>query len=265
MRADNLLRAMRLVRRPRRSADQPVDLHEGALARARQDARLAYTSVPFVIAVSSIGLVAGALGVMLPANTAAVIRVALGALSGGAAVLVVALLVFMAAWVTAPIRQRNEARREAIGLQRLAEPEFPPHKLTMKRLLQLTLPDGHADAGKRIMLLPIEFTNRDSSRRVSLDFEVVSTWRELGPHKIWSYRGIDLPDIFPSPLPVDPQTHVRGELCLERDHEWLFEPGEPDDIHVRLKSRAELTLRVTDHVTGATVKYPVPRGQGPQE
>jgi hypothetical protein len=237
-----------------------VYAREGALERAKKDLRPTLGSIRFIGAGAVLGTVAGVGGVTLPAHTALGVRLAVGALSGGAAVAVIGLIVFLALWIAAPVRRRDDARDEVERLQREANPEFPRHSLDLgKRLTQLTLPANHPDAGKRVVFLRVEFTNREPRRKVSLDFDVMYTYRDIGTFSLFHYRGLDIPEIFASPLAVDPETHVKRKLCLAGDFDWVFDSGDPDDIYVTINPNAELTLHVTDHVTGAVVEYPVPR------
>jgi hypothetical protein len=237
-----------------------VYARESALERAKKDLRPSLGSIRFIGAAAFLGTVAGVGGVIVPVHTALGVRLAFGALGGGAAVAVIGFSVFLALWITAPVRQRDDARDEIERLQREANPQFPRHSLNLgKRLTQLTLPPNHPDAGNRVVFLQVEITNREPRRKVSLDFDVMYTYRDMGPFNLFHYRGLDIPEIFARPLAVDPETHVKGEICLAGDFNWVFDSNDPDDIYVTINPHAELTLRVTDHVTGAVVEYPVPR------
>lgn len=157
----------------------------------------------------------------------------------------------------APFEQRKDARDEIERLRHLLFPEFPPRRLDTKRPWEMTLPDNHPDAGKHVLLIPIEYTNRDPSRKVSLEFEVYYTLRDLGTHRLLPYRHLPLPEVIEDALAVDPQPDVRDKLLCLQAEEWLFETSDPD--HWELKPDVELSLRVTDHVTGAMIEQPVQR------
>lgn len=188
------------------------------------------------------------------------LEIALGAAAGVVVGLIVVGVVLLA-WKCsrAAFVQRTEARDEVEHLRRVLYPDFPSHALRIRRLSQLILPDNNRDAGKRILFLPIEFTNRDPARKVSLDFEVVSVYRGLGQLTLQHYRHHNLREVFPSPLAVDPATHVKGQLCLDGDYDWLFEPSDPDSLYVTIKPNTEFTLCVTDHVSGVVIECPIPR------
>jgi hypothetical protein len=127
-----------------------------------------------------------------------------------------------------------------------------------------TLPEGHPDAGSKVLFLPFEYTNRHPTRSVSLEFDVLWTRQrgdlKLGPFKMFGYRGPMPEDVVLGVLAVPPDTHVKREICLEGGAEWLFESGGNDDLkNVAMKEDVRVTLRVTDHVSGATVETRVPR------
>jgi hypothetical protein len=230
-----------------------VSTRESARERAKSDARSAVASVRFIVASALVGTAAGVVGVILPSHTAFGARLAVGALSGGAAVVVLGVIVLLALWVTAPIRQRDEARAEVV---RLSKSEFPAHRLSLK-------PPRYLDAPKwdvRLLFLPISYTNR-GNRGVSLEIDLL--WRRvveggtLGPYRVSRSRHArDLEDAIDLPLDITPHRTEEGDLLLEPYESWVFEFGE---FEVWVKDDYELSLHLTDYVSGATMERPIPR------
>jgi hypothetical protein len=150
--------------------------------------------------------------------------------------------------------------RASIHFYREANPEFPQHALKIDPPWYGDVPD-RAGAGEeeRVLFLPIMFTNREPTRRLSLQFELLWTRgpREpvLGPYRIRPFNRRTIESSLVSPLAVAPETTVEGDLQFHADDKSILEFG--DLLDVRVKYPYALFLRVTDHVTGATIERPV--------
>ena len=246
--------------------------NEGMWRRAARDLRTGIDRWParlFILAVDAAATAAGALWVASLAADAEWWEIALGAVGGTlAGTMLAAMLVFAWHAVRAPFRQRDEARRTAATLYREAHPEFPRHALTISPLWYGDLPNKYEPSGeKRVLFLPIDYTNRESSQRVSLDFELL--WRRefkeqvIGPYRVSHYHAIgggNIATALELPLSVDAQSRAKGELSFDGIGEpWVFEFGELSQVSVNEDFRID--LEITDQVTGATIKYPVPRSR----
>jgi hypothetical protein len=227
-------------------------LREGAWCRALRDTRDFCLSLPFLLVDVLVAAVVGKLAAWW---------------FGPIGFFGLIALVFIAMSALAPIRQRNEARSAAAEYHGELNPEFPRHKLTVDRMWHADLP-GITDEQTRVLFVPISFTNREPSRRVSLQFDLlwtrVSGDQALGPYKLYSYGSDDritekLPKLLVTPLSVQPETTREGYLLFAADLGFIFDFSH--EVAVSMKAGFALTLRLTDYVTGATVEYPVPGAQ----
>jgi hypothetical protein len=250
----------------------PPDFSEGMWRRAGRDWLASMERWWIRLLVISVDVAATAVGALWSAaqadkpEGAAWWEIALGACVGIiAGTLLTAIVLILFHLARAPFRQRDDARVEAIGLYREAHPEFPQHALSVEPMWYADLPDKFdASRETRVLFLPIEYTNRDPTRRVSLDFDLL--WHRdvqgqvMGPYVVSHYRGRNIPDVLSTPLAVEPQTHIKGDLSFDASGaSWVFEFGELTEVSVNGWFR--VYLRVTDHVTGAALEFPVPRSR----
>ena len=244
-----------------RIAERPA--REGIWRRGRVDAAKALNhplAIWIILAIDAVATAAGAIWVARTKNPTA-LEIGLGA-AGGVVVglLVVGLCLFGWNSVRAPIKQRDEARSEVQRLQRLVHPEFPPHDLQIERPWSGLLPLEPGQEDVRVMFVPIRYTNRQRDRAVSLQFDLVWEGRDLGAHTVSrAWRAEALPNIIKLPLHVGSDRTEQGDLAFEPHESWVFEfPEAYDSAEVWVKSGYEIRLRVTDHVSGATLEQPVP-------
>jgi hypothetical protein len=151
--------------------------------------------------------------------------------------------------------------RAAAHFYSQVNPGFPRHMLNVDRLWYADFENlPHETKEVRLLFLPITFTNREPSRRLSLQLDLL--WQRgegelsMGPYRLSHYRGKLSGDVLVPPVAVDPETTVTGDLIFTGDLAFGLEYG--DLVEVYVKPHYDMILRVTDHVTGATMETPVP-------
>lgn len=172
---------------------------------------------------------------------------------------------FVALWVSAPVRQRDEARELVAQLQ--AKPDFPDVRIEARPPLVIETRDSTTFSGQRetVIAVNIKATNRETTRRAILRFCSFAVRPELRPGvtKLDRIYGRGQSDAFlPDPLKLEPLDFVEGEVCFVWDHSMDFVWGrdlEEDDVIERFM--AALHLNVRDEVSMVRVEIPLPEGE----
>jgi hypothetical protein len=164
----------------------------------------------------------------------------------------------LALWRHVGRRHSEELREKAF---RDAHPEFPLHRLTIDGpgYADLEVP-LRRDRPVRVLFLWVTYTNRDATRRVNLEVDllwsVVSGEQVVRPHRFSPYSGKSHVRVLTSPVAVDPETTIKGSLLFKLDMDFMFEFGEHYEVSMKAR-HYRLDLRVTDCVTGEKIERPV--------
>jgi hypothetical protein len=136
---------------------------------------------------------------------------------------------------------------------------FPEHRLAVGGLWYSDLPSPYyGGEERRVVFVPVEYTNRHS-RGVSLRFDLL--WRRdvrgqvLGPYRLSRASHVRSDRVLTDPMHVRPDETESGELAFEPHETWLFEYG--DLLKVKVRPDYRLSLRLVDHVSGASLERDV--------
>jgi hypothetical protein len=249
--------------KPEIIAGRPVA--ENAWRRGFVDAWRAFTHPATAIPLAMLGAVGAVVSAIALGD---VIGAVVSALGGP---LVVGLLVLAWALVRAPIRQRDEARRErdeargeVVRLQLDLRPDAWLTPFDVKRLWYHDLDQSSAPGdSRRVLFLPIDFINQ-SGRRLHLDFELVAQ-QNMGPDRalktrVLPYHGRGSEKFLPHSMAVEPDERVADALPWDGSTDsFLFEFGGDLSNDVTVRDEVDLVLRVTERATGRTFEKPVPK------
>jgi hypothetical protein len=239
---------------------------ENAWRRGFVDAWSAFTHPVTAIPLAILGALAAVISTIALGDVLGAVVSALGAPA------VLALLVLAWALARAPVRQRDDARREldeARGeLARLQLELRPEEWLTPFDVEPMWYHDVDQSSAPgdstRVLLLPVDFINQ-AQRPLHLDFELVGL-QKLGPDRaltssVLPYRGRSSEKFLPHSMTVEPDRRVADEMAWNGSTDsFLFEFGGgrlASDVTVR--DEVDLVLRVTERATGRTFEKPVPK------
>jgi HAMP domain-containing protein len=248
----------------RRMGEMPIPsrLDETALRRAVREFPGPFLGLRGFAWSAICGAVAVGASIYLSAQHSTGAQVAIGVALFLGGVGFAALSVFAALWVTAPIRQRDEARDELAKAR--ASAKFPNARIDVKALGHMRTRDG-----ARALIFTVQVTNREPAQRMNLELDfylrAFKSIARLNPGLKPLDARLSLLDVGespPRPLIIDSQ-HTTPELSYVADGEdpildhsltfdedmGTFRPTKDDD---------ELVLKVLDLQTGGRIETPIP-------
>jgi hypothetical protein len=172
---------------------------------------------------------------------------------------------FIALWVSAPVRQRDEARELVAQLQ--AQPDFPDVLFKASPPLVMRTRDSDSLPGRRETPIAVNIgaVNRETTRPAILRFAAYAIRPELRPGNTKLqriYRHEQSKGFLPDPVRIEPLDLAEGEVVFAWDHSMDFLWGRDlseDDVIDRFM--AALHVIAKDEVSTISVEVPLPEGQ----
>jgi len=242
-----------------------ADLHtESAFARTRREFAPAFLGLRGVLWSVLWAAVAIGATIYLSPNHSMGAQVAIGVGLFLAGIGWAALTLFGALWVTAPARQRDEARH-ALALARAEREEgFPDVHLKTGSPLLIETTESKMFPGHRetLIVVTVTATNREIQRRAILAFSAHVTFPKprLSVQKLSrTYEDDPHPHFIPDPLKLDAQDHRKGEVAFLWSHDMDFLLGRDKSEEEVLDFVMEnLRLNATDHISSVSIDLDLP-------
>lgn len=240
----------------------PTDFHaEGAWRRARRDAVAAIESWRFLFAALVFDTFA-AMAAYAVTNDPGQDRSVKVATVGGAVIVgpfLLGLAVLLALWVTAPVRQRNEARAQLAQVTEARK--FPRGRIEVTQYGYFDTQDA-----ERLLVFGVKVTNREVSRRMNLELDFIlrlftrithynPTLKPLEARLSLVQRGPDPP---PAVLVVDAQDSSDPTYVARWDLETGLAFDEDASTFTPELEGDTLFLRVFDLQSGERIEIEVP-------